>query len=118
MATLFEIALVGVGAAAVLIGSWTIATGHSPGWVWLARNPTDRYSRLWGIAALLLGLGAVIVVISWSSPYRLPAGPAVGFGLHLVVHKVEGGLHRQLEPPVSPRSDDVRWEDRGEETAR
>ena len=84
MATLFEIALVGVGAAAVLIGSWTIATGHSPGWVWLARNPTDRYSRLWGIAALLLGLGAVIVVISWSSPYRLPAGPAVGFGLQVI----------------------------------
>jgi len=81
---LFQIGLIGVGVACALIGGWTIVTGRTPGWVWLARMPADRYVRLWGTAALLLGVGAVIVVLSWSSSSPLAAGRPVGFGLQVL----------------------------------
>ena len=81
MASLFEIALAGVALAAALIGGWSIVTGRTPGWVRLTRMPVGRYVRWWGTAALLLGVGAFIVVIAWSSPYMPGAGALVGFAL-------------------------------------
>jgi hypothetical protein len=79
-----EVALIGVGAYCALVGGWTVTTGRLPGWMWLARMPVDRYVRLYGIAAVLLGIGVMIVMFSWSTGSPLIGGPAVGFALQVL----------------------------------
>jgi hypothetical protein len=73
-------ALLGVGLASMLAGGWAIVTARTPGWVRLARVPAVHYTRIWGVAALLLGVGAILVVTSFSSDSLQPAG-LFGLGL-------------------------------------
>ena len=81
---LLEVVLTGVGAYCAFVGGWTISTGRLPSWVWLARMPVERYARLYGIAAVLLGVGVIIVMISWSTRSTVVGGPAIGFALQVL----------------------------------